>query len=368
MIPTAERHWRALRRLDGLDAYLVEAESYVDAYWTQLRGAGMPPASIAEYRQAVPWPMLPLTALGLEPQYRHLDNAAPNHAELSTRVAAWLTWRDMGKRIYRLTPELVEGLQGAKWPASFPAEHFRPPVGSVALELPTPTGVEHVLWVLTVMPPARSTLDGILRPELSGVVYHAICYHYQTDHGRIGYMMLDLSEPTLNGALDAARESAEHVARVENPALHARINWPMWSGTGIVNLATNALLYILGNDDIVEQVEYVERPKRRAKGPLSPKEQRAVDLAEPRVLTAGVRYAAAIERHTREVMERMAQEADGEPTRSITPHMRTAHAHLYWTGVGRTIPVVKYLPPIPVLGGPTPSRADDAVPVIRPVR
>jgi hypothetical protein len=39
--------------------------------------------------------------------------------------------------------------------------------------------------------------------------------------------------------------------------------------------------------------------------------------------------------------------------RSPRPHMRSAHAHLYWTGEARGVPVVKYLPPIPVKGGTT---------------
>jgi hypothetical protein len=41
----------------------------------------------------------------------------------------------------------------------------------------------------------------------------------------------------------------------------------------------------------------------------------------------------------------------GDPTgRSVRPHMRRAHSHLYWTGAGRAVPRVRFLLPISVKG------------------
>ena len=34
--------------------------------------------------------------------------------------------------------------------------------------------------------------------------------------------------------------------------------------------------------------------------------------------------------------------------KSKSPHIRKAHFHLYWTGKGREIPLIKWLPPIPI--------------------
>ena len=58
----------------------------------------------------------------------------------------------------------------------------------------------------------------------------------------------------------------------------------------------------------------------------------------------------------------------GTPTgRTVRPHLRRAHWHLYWTGEGsrhdpaRAIPVLRWLPPIPV-------KLDEAPePIVRPV-
>jgi hypothetical protein len=37
--------------------------------------------------------------------------------------------------------------------------------------------------------------------------------------------------------------------------------------------------------------------------------------------------------------------------KTVRPHMRRAHSHLYWTGNGREIPRVRFLLPISVTGG-----------------
>jgi hypothetical protein len=37
--------------------------------------------------------------------------------------------------------------------------------------------------------------------------------------------------------------------------------------------------------------------------------------------------------------------------RTVRPHMRRAHPHLYWTGEGRTQPRVRFLLPVSVHGG-----------------
>jgi hypothetical protein len=41
-----------------------------------------------------------------------------------------------------------------------------------------------------------------------------------------------------------------------------------------------------------------------------------------------------------------------ETARTVRPHMRNAHSHLYWTGVGRAVPRVRFLLPISVKAVP----------------
>jgi hypothetical protein len=61
----------------------------------------------------------------------------------------------------------------------------------------------------------------------------------------------------------------------------------------------------------------------------------------------GRSFTRAIERweleHTSEV--------SGPTGRTVRPHLRRAHAHLYWTGEGRKSPRVRFLLPVSVKGG-----------------
>lgn len=90
--------------------------------------------------------------------------------------------------------------------------------------------------------------------------------------------------------------------------------------------------------------------------------ERWKDLRAPALFAVGTAYRAAIERWEQE------QERDqGEPTgRTVRPHVRRAHAHLYWTGTGRRIPRVRFLLPIPVKGAPVPEEA--RAPMHTPIR
>lgn len=68
----------------------------------------------------------------------------------------------------------------------------------------------------------------------------------------------------------------------------------------------------------------------------------------PAWINVGYVVGPAIGAARREVTERV---TGGDGTRSVRPHIRRLHLHLYWTGPGRTIPVIRTLLPIAVRGG-----------------
>lgn len=110
----------------------------------------------------------------------------------------------------------------------------------------------------------------------------------------------------------------------------------------------SSLLYITGNDDIVAQVHpgsKATKPKKTSRNPE--KECRFRDLDEPEVFIVGREFVSVLERWE----NRQPTDPQGGTHASPRPHIRGAHAHLYWTGVGRTEPRVRFLPPIPVMGG-----------------
>lgn len=178
--------------------------------------------------------------------------------------------------------------------------------------------------------------------------------------------ILHLDQPTLNASLDAAWQQIE--ANIATLASHARqfqgpsaadLDQVRASSQEWLRVALLALLYLTGSDDVVAQVH----PGAKVKTSPNPtKARRYQDLSDESVYRVGDQYARAIEHWEREDPAAAGVGSDG---RSVRPHIRAAHAHLYWTGPGRTVPVVRFLPPVPVKGGPA---AFPDNPTVTPVR
>lgn len=107
----------------------------------------------------------------------------------------------------------------------------------------------------------------------------------------------------------------------------------------------NLLLYLAGEDDIVERAGHYPRPFHRHEKALDGTEYEDELEEEPTESDVGVRMQRAL-RQYKEEPERP-EEKDGEgPDKA--PHIRRPHPHLYWTGEGREIPKIRYLGPIAV--------------------
>lgn len=117
---------------------------------------------------------------------------------------------------------------------------------------------------------------------------------------------------------------------------------------GMFKLLVNILLYASGCDDIVHEIGHRYPTGLKAlkrKGEDLNDKQTKQDLSEPKEYAVGVRFGSAIRRY---VDYREREEAEGDGSRTMRPHIRRAHPHLYWLGQKRERAVVRYLPPIPV--------------------
>lgn len=148
---------------------------------------------------------------------------------------------------------------------------------------------------------------------------------------------------TLSAALEQAQAAALDAARkVQAESLN--VGTPFRSDLARVTLIL--LLYLSGEPDVVKRMHPGAKPHRDARMRRKDPERWA-DIREPMVWDVGVGYRQALERwEIDQVRETAAHSSD----RSVRPHMRRAHAHLYWTGPGRTEPRVRFLLPIAVKG------------------
>ena len=118
----------------------------------------------------------------------------------------------------------------------------------------------------------------------------------------------------------------------------------------------NCLLYICGDDDIVERVGHTFHiPKKRQKKQSNDKKT----ITEPVLLDVGLRFAEAILHYAKSEAEQDKTEY-GEGKTPMRPHIRRAHPHLYWVNDTERVteegkpakkPIVRYLAPVAVRGG-----------------
>ena len=106
----------------------------------------------------------------------------------------------------------------------------------------------------------------------------------------------------------------------------------LWRNS-IAGLALTILLYFGGEPDVVRIVHPGERPAVKSK--LERRDpERFRDLREPTHYAVGKEFSRPIERW--EIGHR--GDPGVETGRTMRPHMRNAHSHLYWTGPARTQP------------------------------
>ncbi|MBZ0159121.1 hypothetical protein [Candidatus Methylomirabilis sp.] len=163
------------------------------------------------------------------------------------------------------------------------------------------------------------------------------------EHRWVPLAILYNDAPTVSAALEQAQ-----AAGVERAEKSVGISMEMSASfrSDLARLAVILLLYLSGDPDVIRVVHSGAKPDRDARMRRKDPE-RWRDIREPTVWDVGVGYRKALERwEIEQAREIGAHSSD----RSVRPHMRRAHAHLYWTGPGRTEPRVRFLLPIAVKG------------------
>ena len=388
--------WRRFRRRYAslLDLAAVAAEGH----WRRTRAQGVPADLVRAHRQSVPLPsVVPFELVHhlreiierrgvLPPTDRALvEDAARGIASLDVPVTAldqiasfFGAWRQE-KRVYRLTPALAAALRDVPWPGDYPCAHFRLPSTAVAIEVPPDPARGEPARTLT----AHLDLSVLESPTAAtrlAVHVHELEASANTLRLR-PLALLELGAGTLRDAVNVVRRAeletretmgapdlAEMPAR-ERAVLESLHAWDETSPAA--RLAVNTLLYILGEPDVVRATAGAGVPAvpavRHGVGRAPAGARRATDHADPDVHHVGTRYAAAIRRHATTAESGAGETAAGataDSGRTVRPHLRSAHWHLYWTGVGRRIPTLRFIPTT-VINAETPPDDEAPAPVLR---
>lgn len=335
-----EAAWRRFRSSPGA-ALLQECLRLQPEYLGSVGLARLP----AEVRLAgaVPWNILALQEARARGEAigERLSTAG---TRLANSVACWAAYRE-AKTIYTVEPLLADALGHTPWPDTVPTAALRLPSRCPVLTLPWRGETVHVAAHYDLLTTAEAS--GRLELRLSLLA---------------GDQWAPLSILHLVGDdLGACVRDAEHVTAelLEARDVHPEDRPPDGTAgvfhTDLPGLALTVLLYLGGEPDLVRQVHPGARPDREARMRRRDPE-RWRDLRDPEAWLVGSAYRAAIERWEFE----QAREAGAPTGRTVRPHVRRAHAHLYWTGKGRAVPRIRFLLPIEVRGGAAGEEAEGA--------
>jgi len=243
---------------------------------------------------------------------------------LVNTVHVWAAYRE-AKTIYHIEPALADCLARSPWPDKTPAAALRLPSRCPVLALPWKGDTIYLAAVYDLVTGAEES--GALELRVS---------KYEDDLW-IPISILHLTRATLQECVEAAAAEARAHGGFDGTA-------EMWRNS-MAGLALTMLLYLGGEPDVLKVVHPGAKPIKESIRRRDA--ERWKDLDEPATYAVGKEFTRAIERWEIE-HGRDAADATG---RSVRPHMRRAHSHLYWTGAGRAVPKVRFLLPISVKGG-----------------
>jgi hypothetical protein len=260
-------------------------------------------------------------------------------------LLVWAAYRD-AKTVWRIEPHLLDALSDCPWPDETPMTAIRLPSRCPVLEWQGPK--EPI--VISACYDLLTGQEGTGKLELRLQRLH--------EHRWLPLAILYNDAPTLSAALEQAQAVALDAARqVQGAPLTVEASFR----SDLVRMTLILLLYLSGEPDVVKKVHPGAKPHRDLRMRRKDSERWA-DIREPTVWDVGVEYRQALERwEIEQAREITADSSD----RSVRPHMRRAHAHLYWTGPGRTEPRVRFLLPIAVKGK---HAEEEATPIIQSMR
>ena len=316
-----EALWRKYRNIPNASDLFAQCFEEREDYLRFLKLHELPPEVV------LPMPLV-TTILRRRTDPSRFDAYAISMLTLSAHV--WAAYRE-SKTIYEIEPSLLACLEGTPWPVETP---------TAALILRS-----------------RCPILSLPRKD-KPTQYVAATYDYQVPNlNRPGLLILHLSFLTdaalwaSCGTLNLVGDDLAACARAAVPFvrdskdLQPVTKEPEWQHK-LSGIALTLLLYLAGDPDVVRVVHPGQKPQIK---PTLQKRapDRYKDLREPKIHAVGKSFTRAIERWEIE----HSPEKDNESSRTMRPHMRRAHAHLYWTGEGREMPRVRFLLPISVKGG-----------------
>lgn len=244
---------------------------------------------------------------------------------LANTVHIWAAYRS-AKTIYEIEPALGECLSRSAWPQLTPTAALRLPSHCPVLCVSSGSSAQYFAAVYDLL--TDNEQSGALELRISQL----------KDEFWFPISILHLNHDTLSQCADAAAADAR-TRRAPQGANMEFQNKP-------AGLILTILLYLAGEPDVVRIVHPGAKPL--IKPQLAQREpERFRDLREPMAYRVGTNFRRAIERWE---LEHVTTHTD--PTgRTVRPHMRRAHSHLYWTGEGRKQPRVRFLLPISIRGG-----------------
>ena len=289
----------------------------------------------------VPYSLVPLLQ-GRSPFDQHDVKLTMANELMANSIHVWAAYRE-AKTIYRVERSLTSCFAHTFWPEAAPTEALRPPSRCTIVELSSDNGPSYYAAVYDLATAAETS--GHLELRLSALVRadrpildESGAPFSEFNNRWVPICILRLSENNLGSCLTASARAIQRYGA--SPAFTG--DWRNPTTTAVIN----TLLYLAGEPDLVRLVHPGEKPTVKAKLARADPE-RFKDLREPNLQAVGTAFARAIERWEIEHANER-----GDPTgRTVRPHMRRAHAHLYWTGEGRTSPRVRFLLPVSVKGG-----------------
>jgi hypothetical protein len=261
-------------------------------------------------------------------------------------LLVWAAHRD-AKTVWRIEPRLVEALSDCPWPDETPMTAIRLPSRCPVLEWQSPEGPIVV----------SACYDLLTGQEATGKL--ELRLQWLHEHRWVPLAILYNDAPTVSAALEQAQAAGvERAEKIVGASMDAGASFR----SDLARIIVILLLYLSSEPDVVRAVHPGAKPDRDARMRRRDPERWA-DIREPTVWEVGVEYRKALERWETEQTREIAADSSG---RSVRPHMRRAHAHLYWTGPGRTEPRVRFLLPIAVKSKQVEEEA--ATPIIQSTR
>ena len=289
-----------------------------------------------ELLKSVPdWCYMPTLFPFLVLTHKYGETFYLTHMDEMMTIGTLYTWR-ASKGVYRFAPEIYDALVSQPLSGNIPTEClYHLPEWAVFVETPGMTYERHPITGFIAHLDFNLFSKGV---DLQFAIF--------SDEVHLPKMIaLPLGEGTLADAMDRV-DATDNLFMPPNYSSSYVGSRDEYKKT--FSSMLQLLLYLCSEKPDLPEIEHPSKRKRLS-GAVRPPE-------EPNVWDVGVRISNAIRNYKKRSTEESGAGADilsdGHHA-SPRPHVRSAHWHTYWTGPREArfperMPVIKWIPPIPV--------------------